>query len=80
MFMESSALALEFEEVKAPIRCIASDRNTVSVEAARRHASSFQVVYMPDVGHFAMMEDPDTFNRLLGEIVKEIVSYQAKAT
>ena len=24
---------------------------------------------MPGVGHFAMMEDPDTFNRLLNETV-----------
>ena len=80
MFMESPALAPAFEEIRVPIRCIASDRNTVNVEAAQRHASSFQVVYVADVGHFVMMEDPDTFNRLLGEIVKEIVSYQAKAT
>jgi len=27
---------------------------------------------MSDVGHFVMMEDPETFNRLLGEIVDEL--------
>jgi len=80
MFLESLPLASVFEEVKAPIRCIASDRNTVNIEAARRYASSFHVVYMSDVGHFVMMEDPDTFNRLLDGIVEEFVSYQAEAT
>ena len=76
----SLSLAQVFEEVRAPIRCIASDRNTVDIEAARRHSSSFDVVYMSNVGHFVMMEDPDTFNRLLDEIVKELVSYQKKKT
>jgi pimeloyl-ACP methyl ester carboxylesterase len=26
---------------------------------------------MPGVGHFLMLEDPGTFNRLLGEVVDE---------
>ena len=74
------SLAQVLEKVEAPIRCIASDRNTVNIEAAQRHASSFEVVYMSDVGHFVMMEDPDTFNRLLGKIVKELAYYQAETT
>ena len=74
------SLAQVFEEVQAPICCIASDRNTVNVEAARRHASSFEVVYMSNIGHFVMIEDPNRFNRLLDEILKELISYQAEAT
>jgi pimeloyl-ACP methyl ester carboxylesterase len=70
------SLAQVFEEVQAPIRCIASDRNTVNVVAAQRHASSFEVVYMSNIGHFVMIEDPNTFNRLLDEIVKKFISYQ----
>jgi hypothetical protein len=27
---------------------------------------------MPGVGHVLMLEDPDTFNRLLGEVVDEM--------
>jgi pimeloyl-ACP methyl ester carboxylesterase len=26
---------------------------------------------MPGVGHFLMLEDPDTFNRLLGEAIED---------
>ena len=69
----------EFEEVKVPIHCINSARNPVDIEMARRHASSFEVKYMQGVGHFVMIEDPATFNRLLDETVKEIVSRQEGA-
>jgi pimeloyl-ACP methyl ester carboxylesterase len=72
-------LAKAFEEVQVPIRCIHSDRGTINIEAARRHSSSFEAVYMREVGHFVMMEDPEMFNRLLAEIVEEFVSYQVKA-
>jgi pimeloyl-ACP methyl ester carboxylesterase len=69
-------LARALEEVQAPIRCISSDGGTMDIEAAQRHTSSFEVVYMSRVGHFVMIEDPETFNRLLAEIVAEFVSYQ----
>ena len=26
---------------------------------------------MPGVGHFLMMEEPETFNRLLGEVIED---------
>lgn len=77
--MSKQDLARAFEEVQVPIRCINSGRITTDIEAARRHASSFEVVFMSGVGHFVMMEDPETFNRLLAEIVKEFVSYPAGA-
>ena len=32
-----------------------------------------QVVRMPDVGHFCMMEDPETFNRLLLEAIDQFL-------
>ena len=77
--MSRQDLALTFEEVQAPIRCIGAGKSPINVEAARRHASSFEVVFMPGVGHFVMMEDPETFNRLLAEFVKEFISYRTGA-
>lgn len=61
-------------EVKAPIRCINSDRRPTDVEAARRYAPQFEAVVMKGVGHFVMMEDPGTFNRLLERAVKDLVA------
>jgi pimeloyl-ACP methyl ester carboxylesterase len=77
--MSRQDLARTFEEVQAPIRCIGAGKSPINVEVARRHNSSFEVVFMPGVGHFVMMEDPETFNHLLAEFVKEFISYQTGA-
>ncbi len=63
-------VAAALPELRAPIRLINSDYRPTNVDAGREYASSFDVVLMSGVGHFVMMEDPETFNRLLGEIVE----------
>jgi len=70
--MTDRVVAKCFDELKPPIYCIASDMHVVDADAAKRHASSFELIYMSNVGHFIMMEDPDTFNHLLSEIVKKL--------
>jgi len=72
--MSKYDLARAFEEVKAPIYCICAERSPINVEAAKRHALSFKAMFMPGVGHFVMIEDHATFNRLLAEIVTELAS------
>ncbi len=61
------------KQVTVPIYCINSDLLETNVEANRRHAVSFDVKLMPGMGHFIMIEDPETFNRLLDEIVSELI-------
>ncbi len=36
--------------------------------------SSMDVLQMSDVGHFVMIEDPETFNRLLSEVIEEFTA------
>jgi pimeloyl-ACP methyl ester carboxylesterase len=60
------------KEVRVPIYCINSDLLATDVEVGRRHASSFEVKLMPGMGHFIMIEDPETFNRLLTETIDEL--------
>jgi len=72
--LKDPPLSLSLEKVKAPVHCIVSDMTPVDIEAANRHVSSFNLVYMSNVGHFVMMEDPETFNQLLSEIVKKLTS------
>ncbi|MFC2038228.1 alpha/beta fold hydrolase [Chloroflexota bacterium] len=67
-------IARAFDEVKVPIYCIVSDMHAIDIDAARRHAPSFEVTYMENVGHFVMMEDPERFNRFLSEIIVKIMS------
>ena len=60
------------KEIQKPIYCINSDMRPTNVEAGRRYAPSFQVKLMSGVGHFVMMEDAETFNRLLAETIDEV--------
>lgn len=69
----NNKLTRALQQVQAPIRCINSDTSPTNVVAGRRYASSFEVALMSGVGHFVMMEDPETFNRLLDEAVAEFV-------
>ena len=59
-----------FRELHVPVRLINSDYRPTNVDAGREYTPSFDAVLMTGVGHFVMMEDPDTFNRLLREIVE----------
>jgi len=67
---DESAEALR--DVRAPIRLINSDYHPTNVDAGREYVSSLDVALMSGVGHFVMMEDPDTFNRLLSEILEGV--------
>ena len=51
--------------------------NPEQVEAGRHYASSFEVAYMSGVGHFVMMEDPETFNRLLEETIQKFIDQKS---
>ncbi len=64
------------QEVIAPITCINSDLYPTNVETNQHHSPAFKAKIMSGVGHFNMMEDPETFNRLLEETILEFV--QAK--
>jgi pimeloyl-ACP methyl ester carboxylesterase len=61
------------QEVQAPIVCINSDKYPTNAEANQQYASSFKAMIMSGVGHFNMIEDPETFNRLLEHTIQEFV-------
>jgi pimeloyl-ACP methyl ester carboxylesterase len=56
-------------EVKAPIVAINSDHSPT--DTASMTANGVDVVIMPGVGHFPMMEDPAGFNALLKQTIAE---------
>lgn len=62
------------EDLKIPFVCINSDKWPTNVEAGQQHAISFELKLMTGIGHFVMMEEPDKFNKLLNETVKELVN------
>jgi pimeloyl-ACP methyl ester carboxylesterase len=52
-----------------PIRALNGDLWPTSVERNRTLAPDFDAVIMPDTGHYPMLEQPETFNRLLEGLV-----------
>lgn len=69
--------ANEFErprlaEVKVPLVCINANRDPQKVEAGRKYAPQFEVLTLPDAGHFLMMEHPAAFNALLEKTLAEM--------
>jgi pimeloyl-ACP methyl ester carboxylesterase len=61
-------------QIKVPLICINSDMNPPEVEINRKYIPSFKAKIMAGVGHFPMVEDPETLNRLLEEAIGEISS------
>ena len=65
------AVVTALKALRAPVIAINPDYRPNDVESLERHG--VKTVVMTGVGHFSMMEDPDTFNQLLaGEIEKLI--------
>jgi pimeloyl-ACP methyl ester carboxylesterase len=52
-------------QVKIPFLCINARRDEQKVRDGRKYAPQFEVLTLPDSGHFLMMEHPDEFNALL---------------
>ncbi|MBI2927457.1 MAG: alpha/beta fold hydrolase [Verrucomicrobia bacterium] len=67
-------------ELRIPIYCLISDRMPTNVEAAKRCAYSFDLVLLRGRGHFLMMEDAPTVNRLLAEFVTRSAKSTARRT
>jgi pimeloyl-ACP methyl ester carboxylesterase len=53
----------------APVAAINPEYRPTDIESLQRHG--VMTVLMSGVGHFLMLEDPDTFNRLLGEVIDD---------
>lgn len=62
--------AAALKELSVPIHGINGSLFPVDVETGKQHYETFEVRIMEGLGHFPMLEDPEGFNELLGEIVE----------
>ena len=56
---------------------VQAESNAQNLQVVKSFASSFesfQVSVVPEVSHFIMMEEPETFNRLLTQDVNQLKS------
>lgn len=59
-------------EIKVPIRAINADLNPTNLEANRKYAPQFDVVIVKGSGHYPMLENPQRFNALLAESIRNL--------
>jgi sigma-B regulation protein RsbQ len=59
-------------EIKAPICAISSDRFPTNLEGNRKYAPGYQAAIMKGAGHYLMLEQPEAFNALLAEALREL--------
>ena len=71
-FTHSRQITHDFEHLKLPVIALNPDNEPTDVESMRNHG--VDVIIMPGVGHFLMMEDPKRFNELLETAIKEILN------
>lgn len=60
------------ERLKLPV--VAINPNNAPTDVASLNHYGVQVVIMPGVGHFEMMEDPSRFNDLLGDAITKLTT------
>ena len=70
-FMHSRQITHDFEHLKLPVIALNPDNEPTDVESMRNH--EVDVIIMPGVGHFLMMEDSKRFNELLETAIKKIL-------
>ncbi len=58
--------------VRAPIRCINSDKFPTNVAANRKYAPGYDVAIVKGAGHFPHLEKPAEFNAILSRMLDEI--------
>lgn len=60
------------QSLDVPLILISSDYLPTDIEYLETNAKAFAYREMSGVGHFVMLEDPETFNRLLAVVLAEI--------
>ena len=61
------------QETEVPVYCINSDHTATDLELARRYVESFDVRIIEGVGHSIHWEVPAEFNRVLSEVLGELL-------
>jgi pimeloyl-ACP methyl ester carboxylesterase len=67
----SREMSRVLQELKLPVVAINPDNTLTDMASMERYG--VQVVIMPGVGHFLMMEDPNRFNQLLSTVIDKFV-------
>lgn len=70
-FRNDRVVPSELEKLDLPVVSLNPDRSNPDVESLERHG--VEVILVPSVGHFMMMEDPVAFNAILMNVLEGMV-------
>jgi pimeloyl-ACP methyl ester carboxylesterase len=70
-FAHASEIIADLEELNLPVIAINPDNASTDIESMERHG--VDVVLLPEVGHFMMLEDPERFNSALTGALERLV-------
>ena len=62
-------MAAAVRRMKVPLRAVNGDLYETDVAQVRQVKPDFEVVIMPHMGHYPMLEQPDAFNKLLLQVI-----------
>ena len=71
-------VAAGFAGVRAPIRCLNSDRYPTNVAGNRKYAKDFDVVILAGVGHVPQLEKPGEFNDALTKVLAAVAPREGR--
>ena len=69
------SLAPAVQSLSIPIRCINSDAFPTNVQGNKEFAKSYEVLIVPASGHFFFLESPDEFNKILANVLQEMIGF-----
>jgi len=64
--------AAAVRRLNVPLRAVNGDLYQTDLVGVRRIKPDFDVVVMPHMGHYPMLERPEDFNRLLSEVIAKL--------
>jgi pimeloyl-ACP methyl ester carboxylesterase len=60
-------------KIQVPVRAINSDNSPTNLENNRKYLNDYNYVEIIGTGHYPMLENPEKFNQLLEQTIKELI-------
>ena len=61
------------KKIEVPVTSINSDMEPTNIEAFKKYVTSYKLKVISDVAHLVMWDNPEEFNRLLEESIREFI-------
>lgn len=61
------------KEINKPVKWIIAGRSLPDKELRDKHKKKYDTVFIEDVGHLVALEDPKIFNKVLDELIEELI-------